>query len=122
MLAFFRKIAVRLKIKMRQSRFVYVLSSNIDARDAYNDVEIRAVVRSRAKAHRLLVKNIKDYINSWHEGDDAESRTKESYFKEGFAELQAPPEDYGSPVIVEAWYLNESDTFVQYAITRLRES
>lgn len=119
-LVFLLKKAVEaLKGEGGTPRFEFVLSYTEEGRDSYPDTNILAVTGSREKGHQLLVDKVKEYIDSWHEGDDLEHRTKESYLKDGFAELNQFPEVKDNPVLVEAWYLNESDTFVSYLLTRV---
>lgn len=114
-----KKAVEALKGEGGNPRFEFVLSYTEEGRDSYPDTNILAVTGSREKGHQLLVDKAKEYIDSWHEGDDVEHRTKESYLKDGFAELNQFPEVKDNPVLVEAWYLNESDTFVSYLLTRV---
>ena len=80
---------------------------------------ILAATPNREKAHQLLVEKVTDYIDSWHQGDDIEHRTKESYLEDGFVEHNQFTEEKNEPVLVEEWRLDESDTYVSFCVTRV---
>ena len=98
---------------------MYILSSSDEGRDYHAENSILAATPNREKAHQLLVEKVTDYIDSWHQGDDIEHRTKESYLEDGFVEHNQFTEEKNEPVLVEEWRLDESDTYVSFCVTRV---
>jgi heme oxygenase len=108
-----------IEAKKVQPEQMYILSSSDEGRDYHAENSILAATPNREKAHQLLVEKVMDYIDSWHQGDDIEHRTKESYLEDGFVEHNQFTKEKNEPVLVEEWRLDESDTYVSFCVTRV---
>lgn len=100
-------------------KYVYLVTSTWMPDIGTPEFNLIASFSKQGKAHDALVREVHDYIESWHEGDEVEHRTKESYFKDGFTKDGTVYCLCDEPSKIERWVLEESDTFMEFAITRM---
>lgn len=101
-------------------RYIYIVSSYWAPDIGMAESNLIVATHDSQEAHDVLVREVRDYIMSWHEGDNVECRTKESYFNDGFTKDGTAYCLSDQPCKVERWVLEESDTYMEFSITRMR--
>lgn len=108
-----------LAVLEEKPQYVYIVEKVDDPYNASGSTH-KTILTTTDKqlAHETLVKEIRNYIESWHEGDGNELRTKEEYFTEGFVKSVTDKDDYNFPFIIEDWILDENLIFVEFSIVK----
>jgi len=75
--------------------------------------DILLVTDSNFKADETIEKEVRNYIDTWHQGDDAEPKSVEQYYADGWTEPLKEKHQ------VRRWVLDEDDWYVEYAIVRM---